>query len=163
MPRQKAERCERGHPLTEANRAPGGRCRACNRMYQRQHRQRKREAKEKESLAAAAVEAAGVERLPVEVNGLALDTAQLTRMIEGHIVEIFRQLTPKKYAQATAAQLHSALDKLIEKRQLVKGEATVIYGQERREKIEELMPLMLEEARRRGLDIDLPRTEYAEV
>jgi hypothetical protein len=155
--------CDRGHKRTKANLTPSGRCRECNRINQRAARDRARAVREKEAMAAAALSKGEAHDEIREIDGMELDSAKIVRMIEGAIMEVFRNLTPQKYGQATAAQLVAMAEKLIEKRQLLKGEATQIYGTERRQKIDELMPMLIAEAKRRGLDIDLPQSEYQEV
>lgn len=102
------------------------------------------------------------------VSKIALDSStavQVLRMVtnedfiakEGHIMDMLldRMMQPDVLEKATLNQLSVAYGILSEKRLLHEGKATVIFGNDRREQINDLAVQLMEEAQRRGITIDV--------
>lgn len=85
----------------------------------------------------------------------ALKTAEIVRTIEEKIDMIRFYLDDKVMAEASARDLMLGFGVLVEKRQLLRGEPTQIVSDHERKKINELVPLLIQEARRRGRTIDV--------
>ena len=101
------------------------------------------------------------------VSKIALDSStavQVLRMVtnedfiakEGHIMDMLldRMMQPDVLEKATLNQLSVAYGILSEKRLLHEGKATVIFGNDRREQINDLAVQLMEEAQRRGITIE---------
>lgn len=80
----------------------------------------------------------------------ALKTNEIVQMCEEKLDMIRFYLDDKVMAEASARDLGLMAGVLIEKRQLVRGEPTQIISDYERKKLHELMPAMIEEAKRRG-------------
>lgn len=66
-------------------------------------------------------------------------------------------------AGASAADLTRFISMSIEKRALLRGEPTSIVRNEQRGGLDKLAALLLDEVKRRGFDLDMPKTAYREV
>ena len=83
---------------------------------------------------------------------------------EGHIMDMLldRMMEPDVLDKATLNQLSVAYGILSEKRLLHEGKATVIFGNDRREQINDLAVELMAEARRRGITIEATATEVSD-
>jgi DNA-binding CsgD family transcriptional regulator len=124
--------------------------------------------KVKDALAAAGmpdrVSEAMLKRLRVKFFGAvheikALKTQELVRMCEEKLGMIGFYLDDKVMAEASARDLGLMAGVLIEKRQLLRGEPTQIISDHERKKLNELLPLAIAEAQRRGLTLQGQVTE----
>jgi len=82
-----------------------------------------------------------------------LKTADLIRKINERIDLALEYMDEKVIAEASFRDLAMGTSALLEKRQLLKGEPTVILSDLERKKLHELMPLLIAETQRRGLHI----------
>ena len=89
-----------------------------------------------------------------------LTNETLITQLETVINRVLDSLDARTIEKANLSQRMIGLGIAIDKRQLLKGEATVIHAIDRRAKVDELMPALLEEAKRRGYVIELPKSEY---
>jgi hypothetical protein len=121
-------------------------------------------AKVKDALAACGlperVSDAMLKRLRVKFFGAvhevrALKTQEITRMLEEKIDMVRYYLDDKVMAEASARDLMLGLGVMIEKRALLRGEPTQIVSDHERKKLNELVPLLIAEAQRRGRTIDV--------
>lgn len=83
----------------------------------------------------------------------------LLMLLDDRIARTLQQLDEKEIATANAYQKTLIFAILFDKAQLLRGEPTQIVSHEQRQKIDELLPLLVDEARRRGV-IDV---EFKEV
>lgn len=83
-----------------------------------------------------------------------LKTADLIRMLNEKITLALEYMDEKIIAEASFRDLSLGTSAMIEKRNLLKGEATVVVDFNQRKKLNELMPAFLAEARRRGLTLE---------
>jgi len=93
--------------------------------------------------------------------------AEMIERLEDFISQTLGSIDVDVIEKANLRDRMVSMGVAIDKRQLLLGEATVIHGVDRRKKIEELMPMLIEEAKRRGIDprgmrVDLKPTEYRE-
>lgn len=72
-------------------------------------------------------------------------------------------LDPVTVASMTGEGLTRMVSMLVEKRALLRGEPTAIIRNEQRGGLDKVAALFLAEAARRGIALDLPKTEYREV
>ena len=86
----------------------------------------------------------------------ATDNRLIVEKLEDLIDRIQDSMTDEDIRKAPLSQRMIAMGIAVDKRQLLKGEATVIHGTERRAKLEELMPALLAEAQRRGVALPPP-------
>lgn len=110
------------------------------------------------------VSAAVVRRMLVRYGGVVaakrqITTAEILRTIDEELDLISTYIDDKVVAEANLRDLALAKAALIEKRALLRGEPTQIVSDHERKKLHELLPLMIEEARRRGLTIPGTVTE----
>lgn len=84
----------------------------------------------------------------------ALTDRQLIGVIEDKIALTLNYLDHFNLAGAPAKDIQAILDGLIKNAQLLKGRPTAITSVEDRRKINELLPLLVQEAKRRGVIID---------
>lgn len=84
----------------------------------------------------------------------ALTDRQLIQVIEQKIALALQYLDNFALAGASAKDLQSVIDGLISNAQLLKGKPTSITSVEDRRKMNELLPLLVEEAKRRGVTIN---------
>lgn len=85
----------------------------------------------------------------------ALKTQEITRMLEEKIDMVRFYLDDKVMAEASARDLMLGLGVMIEKRALLRGEPTQIVSDHERKRMNELVPLLIAEAQRRGRTIDV--------
>jgi len=83
-----------------------------------------------------------------------LDTKYFLGLIEDRLARALLMLDDVKMATASPRELTSAVSVLTEKRALLRGEPTQRITHEQRTKLNELLPVLIAEARRRGLTID---------
>lgn len=81
-------------------------------------------------------------------------TASLTKLIEEKLPLLLNAIDQKKVDDATLRDIAVAFGVLAEKRQLLKGEPTQILTYEERSNINDLLPAVLKEAKRRGMVVD---------
>jgi DNA-binding CsgD family transcriptional regulator len=82
-----------------------------------------------------------------------LKTIEIDDMLGKKIHLFLSYMDDKVVGEASARDLAMGVAQLIEKRQLLRGEPTQIISDHERKKLNELTPLLIEEARRRGLVI----------
>ena len=117
-----------------------------------------KEAYERNGLSAPA-SAAIVRRLKVKyADGITAErdykTHELEKFVTGKLGLTLSYMDDKTAAEASHRDLGLVAAALIEKRQLLRGEPTQIMSDERRKKLNELIPLLVEEAKRRGITIE---------
>jgi len=83
-----------------------------------------------------------------------LRTKEILEMLGKKIDLAAFYLDDKVMAEASARDIMLGMTALVEKRNLLRGEPTQIISDHERAKIHELVPKLLEEARRRGLTIE---------
>lgn len=88
-----------------------------------------------------------------------LQTGQILEMLGKKIDHCAFYLDDKVLAEASARDLMLGMTALVEKRQLLRGEPTQIVSDLERKKLNELLPLAIAEAQRRGLTIPGTVTE----
>jgi hypothetical protein len=84
----------------------------------------------------------------------ALTDRQLINALEEKIALVLQYLDPFSMAGSSAKDLEGVLDGLISNAQLLKGKPTSITSVEDRRKLNELLPLLVQEAKRRGVIVD---------
>lgn len=84
----------------------------------------------------------------------ALTDRQLINALEEKIALVLQYLDPFSMAGSSAKDLEGVLDGLISNVQLLKGKPTSITSVEDRRKLNELLPLLVQEAKRRGVIVD---------
>lgn len=84
----------------------------------------------------------------------ALKADELIRMLGDKTHLALSYLDDKVLSEASARDIGMTVGILIEKRQLLKGEPTAIISDHERAKLHELLPLLVEEGRRRSIAID---------
>lgn len=89
----------------------------------------------------------------------ALKTGEILLMIEQRLGLAGLFLDEKVMAEASARDLMLGMSALIEKRQLLRGEPTAIVSDLERKRLNELLPLAIAEAQRRGLTLQGQVTE----
>ncbi len=88
-----------------------------------------------------------------------LTEKELIDKIESRIHTVLSFLDPYVMAGASAKDLSSSLDYLIKNAQLLKGKPTQIMSHVERRQLNELIPEIMREAKRRGVIIDVVPTE----
>lgn len=83
-----------------------------------------------------------------------LSSEKLAEMFDSKLQMIMSYVDPLTVGTASLKDLAIAAGIFTEKRQLLRGHATQIVTVDDRRKLNELMPKLLQEARRRGLEID---------
>jgi len=101
------------------------------------------------------------EYLPLLETLRKFQTKDFLALIDNRLGLALEHLTDDKLAKAEVRDLAVAIGILTEKRQLLRGEPTSILSVEDRRTLAELVPLLLEEARRRGETIDLNPGEFS--
>lgn len=109
-----------------------------------------------------------VDRLAVRKGGFRhglgrMTTKEMVGSIEERIALVLHYLDEFGVSTATPRDLAIILGILIEKRQLLRGEPTQIMSVNERQHLEELVPALIEEARLRGMTVDLTPADYREV
>ena len=108
--------------------------------------------------------------LPVKLEAERITTKELVRKLETKANMALEYMDDIAFNEASLRDLAVTLGILLEKRQLLNHEATVIIGIEERKHLNELIPAMLREAERRGMLLEheaegparvLPRLEVA--
>ena len=84
-----------------------------------------------------------------------LTDKELTEKIDSKIHTVLSFLDPYILAGASAKDLSSSLDYLIKNSQLLKGKPTQIMSHVERRQLNELIPAVLAEAKRRGVIMDV--------
>jgi len=87
----------------------------------------------------------------VRENLTALRTAFLQELVDDRLFHALTALSPEKIGDASVSALNNLIKNLAEKRQLLKGAPTEIVDDRTREELKDIMPRVLEEARRRGI------------
>lgn len=87
-------------------------------------------------------------------------SAELLGKIEDRLSVLLDAMTPEKIAAAPLRDQAVTFGILSEKRQLLRGEPTQIIDDGERRQLNELIPLVLKEAQRRGMTVDLGPSEY---
>lgn len=82
-------------------------------------------------------------------------TSEILAMIEDRVGRALGYLDDQVLSEAKAKDLAITLGILLEKRQLLRGEPTQILSVEERQGLNELLPRLIAEAKRRGLAIDV--------
>jgi hypothetical protein len=101
--------------------------------------------------------------LPVATEIKRYKTQEFLAFIEDRMMRSLEYLDDVALANASGRDLAVIFGIMADKRQLLNGEPTQILSFQDRRKLNDLIPLVLQEAQRRGLTIDLPRTSYAVV
>ena len=86
--------------------------------------------------------------------GVTLDTRYFLEQIEEKLALALLQLTPSKLNRSSGRELTSIVSMLSEKRALLRGEPTQIVSHEQRQKLNDLLPELIKEAKRRGITIE---------
>ncbi len=92
--------------------------------------------------------------LDVKEEVKALKTAEILDLLNKKIDLALRYMDDKVAAEASFRDLALGTAAMIEKRQLLRGEPTQIISDGERKKLHELLPALLDEARRRGVTVD---------
>lgn len=93
---------------------------------------------------------------PVVAEGQRLSAKQLIETIENKMTMVLGYMDDLAMSQATLKDLSISFSVLTEKRELLAGRPTQIIDLTTRMELTKLMPLMMQEAKRRGLVIDNP-------
>jgi hypothetical protein len=103
---------------------------------------------------------AGSAEMPAE----RLDTTYFLEAVERKLALALASLTSVKIADATVGDLQKLISMFVEKRALLRGEPTQIVSHRQRVEIDKVLPMLVEAAKRRGLNlIDVtPRKEAAD-
>ena len=91
----------------------------------------------------------------------ALKTAEILDLLNKRVHLGLLYLDDKVMAEASARDLMLGISSMIEKRQLLRGEPTQIIADADRRKLNELLPALIEEGRRRGITIPGVATRVA--
>lgn len=102
--------------------------------------------------AKAAPPAAPVESKPMPAN---LSSANFVELIESSLWHALQRITPENLDKASLRDLSTVTAMLIEKRQLLKGEPTVITRNDQRADLADFAKRLLGECQRRGIRLDL--------
>ena len=81
-------------------------------------------------------------------------TQDLIRKLNERIELALEYMDEKVIAEASFRDLAMGTSALIEKRALLRGEPTVIMSDHERKKMHELLPVLIAEAKRRGLTLE---------
>ena len=90
--------------------------------------------------------------LPV---GERVDTAYLLEATETKLAKFYRALDDEVIAGMSGPDLVKAIGAFIEKRALLRGEPTQIVSHRERAKLDAILPLLVEAAKKRGVVLDL--------
>jgi hypothetical protein len=91
---------------------------------------------------------------PVNAKLREVQTKHLIALIEDRALMALEYMDEAAFAQANLRDLTIAMGVLLEKRQLLSGEPTQILSVEERRDLNEVLPLVMREAKRRGVTID---------
>ena len=106
-----------------------------------------------EKVARSLIKAVNQQYAPVMQEMRTVKTGELQRMIDDRAWRALAHMTDKKFSEASAVQLAVMMGILLEKRQLLRGEPTHIFSIGERESLNDLIPMMVKEAHRRGMEI----------
>ena len=106
-----------------------------------------------ENVARSLIKAVNQKYAPVMQEMRTVKTGELQRMIDDRAWRALAHMTDKKFSEASAVQLAVMMGILLEKRQLLRGEPTHIFSVEERSSLNDLVPMMVKEAQRRGMKI----------
>ena len=88
-----------------------------------------------------------------------ISSRDLLKKVESRLNSALDHMTEGKMALSSAKDLSVIVGILAEKRQLLRGEPTQIVSVEESKRIQDLLPLIVEEAMRRGMHINGPVIE----
>ncbi len=91
---------------------------------------------------------------PLDDELVSLKTVDLLALLDDRIARTLQHLNDDKIAEASAYHQALIFGILVDKAQLLKGQATVIVGHEKRKEMDELFVLLVQEGKRRGFTID---------
>lgn len=97
--------------------------------------------------------------LPVHMEVKKLKTNELIEAIDEKLAMVLDYIDPVVLEAASASQLGVLFGILSDKRQLLRGEPTQILSVVEREKLDDLVPALMQEAKRRGQDLELVEDE----
>lgn len=117
----------------------------------------------KEKMALALVERLAVQKAGFRNEPERMTTRDIIKGIEERIGLVMRYMDELAISQASPRDLALMFGTLIEKRQLLMGEPTQILSTQEREHIDKLVPELIEEAKRRGMVIDMAPSDYEEI
>jgi len=83
-----------------------------------------------------------------------VDNKGIQDLIDDRAYRLLQYLDEDLMSQGNLRDITYALDRVFNMRQLLKGEPTAILGIEDRKQLNQLVPLMLQEAQRRGIVMD---------
>ena len=92
-----------------------------------------------------------------------LTTEVILKTLDEKIALVFHYMDDDHFQEASLATLMKALTILVDKRQLLRGEPTTIVSTEDRRSLTKLMPLMIQEAERRGMAIPIIEGEIVDA
>lgn len=92
-----------------------------------------------------------------------IDTPWLIKELEAKLALALSYVDEHALSRANIRDLASLVALFVDRRQLLRGEPTQIASIEDRRAMNEIMPLLLREAQRRGVTIDLPTEDYAVI
>lgn len=104
-----------------------------------------------EEVARALEMMAGAAEMPAE----RLDSAYFLEEVERKLALGLASLTPVKIAGASVGDLQKLVSMLVEKRALLRGEPTQIVSHRERRRIDEVLPMLVAAAQKRGVVLDL--------
>ena len=92
--------------------------------------------------------------LPASESLRAVNTGTLIQYLDDRALKALEYMDDAVFAEAPLRDLAVSMGILIEKRQLLRGEPTQILTIEERSSLDDLIPLIVDEAHRRGMTID---------
>ena len=92
-----------------------------------------------------------------------IKTSQLQELIDKKAMMALHYMDETAFEEANLRDLGITLGILLEKRQLLRGEPTVIMSHAERKHLNEIVPVFMEEAKRRGYTIDVTPEEETRV
>lgn len=104
-----------------------------------------------DEVAATIDKMSGTARMP----GERLDGAYFLEEIERKLALALSSLTMEKIAGATVGDLQKLVSMLVEKRALLRGEPTQIVSHRDRLRIDEVLPMLVDAAKKRGVTLDM--------
>lgn len=91
----------------------------------------------------------------------AVTQKNLNDVVDDRLMRALKYLDDYQLGQASARDLAYIVDRMFNMRQLIRGEPTQIMGHDERRSLAALVPLMVAEARRRGITIEAQTTPPA--
>lgn len=83
-----------------------------------------------------------------------LDTKYFLEQIEEKLAMTLESLTESEIKKSSVRERVTAISAFVEKRALLRGEPTQIVTHEQRQKLDDLLPELIKEAKRRGITIE---------